>query len=203
MKVFRYITLCFVCITMISCGTNGDNLESYKNQYLNQLAKEMGTTKDYLLKDLDIAIDSMKIIPITVADSIKILEEASADDGKNLKKAKSELAKIRQMESLITLFGGSDEKVKEAMALLKEMPSEISNIEKAISENLPKYKEMKETQVLAKVLSFQIATLDTKSRVHKVEKRKAVFTKNGELVRTKCPIFLEAYLNDKAKQTKE
>ena len=108
MKSIKVLLMLFVSFMMASCGVGGDNLESYKTQYLDALAKEMGTTKDFLMKDWDISIDSMKIIPITVADSLALLEEVSADNGASLNKVKTEMAEMRKMEGLLSLFGGSN-----------------------------------------------------------------------------------------------
>ena len=203
MKSIKVLLMLFVSFMMASCGVGGDNLESYKTQYLDALAKEMGTTKDFLMKDWDISIDSMKIIPITVADSLALLEEVSADNGASLNKVKTEMAEMRKMEGLLSLFGGSNKEVEKAKAILEEMSLEISNLERALKNDLSKYKGMEVAQILAKVLSFQFVALDKETGIHKIEKRNAVFTPSGELVRTKCPITLSFYLKDKEEKRSE
>ncbi len=94
------------CLLLVACG--GEDLNKYKEQYLDAMAKDMKTTKEFLVKDLDVVIDSMRIIPITVADSIYLLEEFSKMDKKQIAKMKKEFKEYKKMEGLFMLFGGNN-----------------------------------------------------------------------------------------------
>lgn len=190
------ILLLVACTAFAACGSYVNDLESYKNQYLEAWAKGMGTTKELLLKDLDISIDSMNIIPITVADSLAILDEVTKDNGKKLNELKTILNKIKQLQGLLA-FSSDTEKIKETKTMLKELPLEITNIERALKEDYSRYKEMDKGIVLMNVFYCQATFLDSNSGVHKVEQRRALFTLNGTLEKFKCPMMLEAYLIDK------
>lgn len=198
MKAIKFILLFVVCMAMAACGNAQNNIESYKEQYLEAWAKDLGTTKEYLLKDLDISIDSIKIIPLTVTDSLNILNEVNKDDGAKLREFKTVIRQLKSMEGLLALSGDT-EKVKEAKKMINEMPSEIAALEKALKEDLSRYKEMDGDKVLSYIVSLQAAVLDPKTGIHKIEQRKAVFNTNGKLDKFSCPNFLELYLNDKLK----
>ena len=195
MKVFKTFILLAVCLVMASCG--GDNLESYKSQYLDAMAKDMKTTKEFMMKDLDVVVDSMKIIPVTVSDSLFILEEFSKMSAEEIANTKKQIREYKRMEGLISLFAGADnEQYRMAKALIDEGISVLSSLETAIKVDLPRYKEMDKDFVLVKVFSAQIA-MKNASGVHEISKEMALFSSDGKLVNFKCPYFLAEYLNQK------
>ena len=198
MKSLKNIWLLAVCLAMVACDNSAIDIESCKDQYFEAWAKNIGTTKDFLLKDLDVFVDSIKIIPITVNDSVAILEEIGQVDSKQMREMKSMLAKMKRMEGLLAL-SSDKERVEEAKAFIREIPLEINSLEKAFKEDLPRYQGINGDKVLAYILDFQLATLDSSSGVHKVEKRRAVFSLNGKLEKFKCPMFLDAYLKHNLK----
>ena len=198
MKSLKNICLLVVCLAIVACDNSAIDIESCKDQYFEAWAKNIGTTKDFLLKDLDVSVDSVRIIPISVKDSVAILEEVGKVDSKQMKEMKSTLSKMKRMEGLLA-FSSDKEMVKEAKAFIREIPLEINSLEKAFKEDLPRYKGINDNKILAYVLDFRVATLDSSSGVHKVEKRRAVFSLNGKLEKFKCPMFLDAYLKHNLK----
>lgn len=193
MKNFNFFLVLAACFLVVSCA--GDNLDSYKSQYLDAMAKDMNTTKEFMMKDLDIVVDSMTIIPVTVADSIAIIEEFSKMDEKEVIEIKKQIREYKRMESLLTLFAGkNNEELKHAKALMEEGILTISSLENATKNDLPRYKELDKELVLAKVFSAQISKKNANG-VHEISKEMALFSSDDKLVKFKCPLFLAEYIN--------
>ena len=75
MKAVKLITLFAVCLTMAACSTvGGEDLEAYKDKMLEGFAKQAKSTKELLIRDYDIIVDSMSVIPFTVADSLAVID---------------------------------------------------------------------------------------------------------------------------------
>jgi len=86
---------------------------------------------------------------------------------------------------------------KEAKGFVDEFLEFLSNSEKLIKHDLPSYKDMAKDKVLAEVFTYQYAAKDSESGIHKVSKKQALFSSNGQLINLKCPIILAFYLKDK------
>ena len=186
------------CLLLVACG--GEDLNKYKEQYLDAMAKDMKTTKEFHVKDLDVVIDSMRIIPITVADSIYLLEEFSKMDKKQIAKMKKEFKEYKKMEGLFMLFGGNNkEQLNQAKEMMAEVMIAFADMEKAVIKDLPKYKKMDENTVLAKILSLQLITKDAKTGVHTMSKELALFSPEGLLINLKCPLILSEYLKERSR----
>lgn len=195
MKECKNLLLLALSFVFASCGA--DNLDSYKSQYLDAMAKDLKTTKEFMMKDLDVVVDSMTIIPVTVADSIAIIEEFSKMDEIEVAKLKKQIREYKRMESLLMLFAGeNNEELKRAKALMEEGISTISSLENAAKNDLSRYKELDKDLVLAKVFSVQIAKKNANG-VHEISKEMALFSSDDKLVNFRCPLFLAEYLEEK------
>lgn len=146
MKVLKNILLLAICLMNTACG--GENLEAYKDKVLETFANRLGTTKELLVKDYDVIVDSMSVTPITVADSIAII---------NLWKGKQgEIEKSIELKrlNLKSIFNFN---VSEDRKLLKTMESRLKEIQES-DKILEKYTLMKSDKVLGKIFICRISS---------------------------------------------
>lgn len=94
----RSFILAFLFIATLG-NASAQNLNSYKEKLLEYLASSMGTTKEMLVEDLEVKIDSMSFAHFLVEDSIFLLE-------KQLNK------EIEEQKKIIKYHQGSIEETK-------------------------------------------------------------------------------------------
>ena len=73
MKIFKNILLLVTCLMITACG--GENLNAYKDKMLEATANRLGTTKELLVKDLDLVVDSMSLDYFLLEDSISLIKQ--------------------------------------------------------------------------------------------------------------------------------
>ncbi len=73
MKIFKNILLLVTCLMITACG--GENLNAYKDKMLEAAANRLGTTKELLVKDLDLVVDSMSLDYFLLEDSISLIKQ--------------------------------------------------------------------------------------------------------------------------------
>ena len=72
MRNNKFFLLLVVCMAIVACD-NGNNLNGYKEKVLDALSQQAGLPKEMFVKDYEVVVDSMSLIPIAVEDSIKII----------------------------------------------------------------------------------------------------------------------------------
>ena len=189
MKHFSLKSLLLIfCFMVSSCE---DNFESYKDKFLEYTASQLNTTKELLVKDLDIKFDSMSISYFLVEDSILFIKQdceeaiekqnnriASCKKDIERKEAEIEKNKGDRMASIFSAFNNTAiEKYKNN---IKEAEKKIEELKKKCEEDLKKYEGRNDNDVIFNVFNFQIAAKHPIKNIHEVSKEAALFSPDGQ-----------------------
>lgn len=174
---FIRILFFIFCLTIISCG-DSENLDAYKDKLLEESAKKLKTTKELLVKDLDVIIDSMSVVPLTVGDSLNLLSSSFEKKKDKLTKQielyKLELALTQtRMFTLPSTIRDYKEKLKKAEKEMEEA-TENYNTKQEL------YSQQDSTKVLAKVFICRIAAKHPLKGIHETESSATVFSIDGQ-----------------------
>lgn len=189
MKALRMILLFVVCTAMTACG--GENLDVYKDKVLESLAKELETTKELLVKDLDIKIDSMSLLYFYVEDSIAItkkeFEELLAKKEKLIKYYRESIKKDEEAikNAGNDFFSGATIYAKrsfinEAKQNIKSTEKEIQKETEIYNQKLEKLKSRDKKEVIFNVFVYHSSIKNPLTGMHNAGKSMSLFTPDGE-----------------------
>ena len=172
MRNNKFFLLLVVCMAIVACD-NGNNLNGYKEKVLDALSQQAGLPKEMFVKDYEVVVDSMSLIPITVEDSIKII--LNIDSYKKSIENKLSDYKARKR----TLFYPWDE---DDTKKVQELNEQLVSIENAKSK-LAEYEMRDKDEVLIKVFRCWIAI---KLPIHgrQADFAYAIFSKDDEFITT-------------------
>ena len=189
MKALRMILLFVVCTAMAACG--GENLDVYKDKVLEEMARVNDTTKELLVKDLDINIDSMSLLYFYVEDSIVLAEkkfkEFLIEKEKQIESCKKSIEKNEKElnDARNSLF--SYMFVDSYSSILDKLRKKIENTEKEIQEEtelynqkLEKLKSRDKKEVIFNVFVYRASMKNPLTGMHNAGKSMSLFTPDGE-----------------------
>ena len=189
----------FVCMAMAACG--GSKYEVYKDKMLEAMASDLGTTKELLIKDLDLKFDSMSISNFLVEDSINMLtkqrEAFEAEITKRLEKTKAKIeeydekSKTAKGVSIFVNRSLRDDNKRELKRLESVRKDVYEKFEKAMGTLKPRDKK----EVIYQVFHFTLTALNPRTKVHEVKTDVVFFTPDGQN-------FLKDVSDDVAKYAK-
>ena len=165
------------CLAAISCGSN-ENLDAYKDKMLEAMAKEFKTTKELLIKDLDVIIDSMSVVPLTVEDSLNLLssdyEKKKNRLSKQIEKNKKSLASAKKrLFPIPSVIGDYENKIEADEKEMKEA-TENYNAKQEL------YSQLNNSKVLAKVFICRIAIKHPLKGIHQTMSGATIFSIDGK-----------------------
>lgn len=186
------------CLATISCGSN-ENLDAYKDKILEELAKKFKTTKELLVKDLDVIVDSMSVVPLTIEDSLNLLssdyEKEKNRLSKQIEKNKTGLASAKKRLFPITsVIWDYEEKIEAGEKEMKEV-TENYNAKQEL------YSQQDKSKVLAKVFICRIALKHPLKGIHQTISGATVFSIDGQTLLDEGDNHLYEYF--KAKTTEQ
>lgn len=200
MKVMKCILLFVVCVAMAACGGENSKYEPYKEKMLETLAGGLGTTKDLLVKDLEIKIDSMSLSNFLVEDSINMLtqqyNEAEAETAKRIEKTNEKIneyeekAKTATGVSIFVNRSFRDDSKRE----LKRLESVLKSIKEKYENAMATLEPRDKKEVIYQVFHFKITSLNPKTKIHEVRKRSTFFTADGQKVLLNVPKAVEKFV---------
>lgn len=209
MKHSTLKSLLFIfCFTLASCGNEFD---SYKDKVLEHTANELNTTKELLVKDLDIKFDSMSISYLHVEDSICILEEiykeniakqeekiAAQKNSIERRKKENEGRKKDYLSSIFTSM--NNQHIKEAERQIKEIEEKIQKITDDYHSELEKFEERDKKERIYNVFRYQISFIIPKTEMHQIIKGIDLFTPDGQTYINSASNRIKDYLDSKQSQ---
>ena len=186
------------CLAAISCGNN-ENLDVYKDKMLEVMAKEFKTTKELLVKDLDVIVDSMSVVPLTVGDSLNLLssdyEKKKNRLSKQIEKNKERLVSAKKrLFPLPNIIRNYEDKIEAAEKEMKEA-TESYNAKQEL------YSQQDSSKVLAKVFICRIAIKHPLKGIHQTMSGATIFSIDGQTLLNEGNNHLYEYF--KAKTTEQ
>lgn len=154
---------------MAACG--GENLEAYKEKALEKMAESAKTTKELLIEDYKLILDSMAVYPLTVGDSIELINRFVAQREKYEKYIET------TKKNLHSFFNFNYEDDKKDIKRWEETLKEIDKSEK----DLERYQNMSPDETLCKVFICKVSVF-TALTGRKSSFDAYIFDKNGENV---------------------
>lgn len=174
---FAKILFIAFCFAAISCGNN-ENLDAYKDKMLEAMAKEFKTTKELLVKDLDVVVDSMYVLPLTIEDSLNLLSS-------DFEKKKSRLTK--QIEINRKGLDSAKKRLFPIPSVIGDYEDKIEKAEKEIKEATENYNTKYELysrqdrlKILAKVFVCRIAIKHPLKGIHETMSGATLFSVDGQ-----------------------
>ncbi len=193
----------FVCSSVFA-----QNLESYKNQFLDYFAAGLNTTREFVVEDLKLEIDNMSVTPFSVEDSIAMLTQKYNEDIKNQDKLiesykdaikEQETAKSNSTNALINMsFNRSKEySINEFKGGISKAKSKKEEITKSYNAVLIKYENRDPNEVIFNVFKCRLIFIPPKTGIRKVISGSTLFTPNGKMLPKLNANNIEKYLESK------
>lgn len=198
MKLYSALWVAFMLSCTIMAACQSENLEAYKEKMLEATAKKLGTTKELLVKDLDIVIDSMSVVPFTVKDSLNLLKDIDQkieQTSKDLESAKKAIEYTKK-RSLFPSFYTIEKLEKQK----EELMNKLERLKYLQDVQIPKYESMKESKVIAKIFCVRIAAKGPLDRIHTTKSSVFIFSADGETFIDEGSNLMLKYVSEKAKK---
>jgi len=188
MRAFKNIFLITVCIIMIACG--GENLDAYKDKVLEHVASKINTTKELLVKDLDMKIDSMSLSYFLVEDSLVLLERKYKEDVAKQEKWIStckeniERLEIEKNKSRKDLFYSitakiNDRSIKEYKKKIEDAEAKIQEIRDDYQLKFEMYQARDKKEVIYNIFHYRVTYKIPKKGIHQVDTSMDLFSPDG------------------------
>lgn len=209
---FMKIKSILATIVLITCGSlSAQNLDKYKNKFLDVFASQAGTTREFLVEDLKIEVTDMTLSHFLVEDSIAFLTQKYEQDIEERKKRiESYEEAIKESSSNNTngkheLIRGALEMAKrhsvnEFQGAIKETKSEIEDLTKTYNAALEYYKDKDTKRVLYDVVYFRMIMVPPQTGIRKVIEGFGFFTPGGEKMYEDYTSDLIMYMEQKNKK---
>ena len=187
--VIKCILLCFTGMTMTACG--GESLDDYKDKLLDSVASKFKTTKELLIKDLDINIDSMSLAYFLVEDSINIIEKnykeelekkekwiASCQEEIKKKEDENKTGKGGAASSILASINNSF--IKMNRDYIKEAESEISKLTEKYKSELSKYENRDPKEKIYNIFCYRASLKNPITQMHNSSREMSFFSPDGK-----------------------
>ena len=196
-------------IAIVACGSvSAQNLDKYKNKFLDTLASDLGTTREFMVQDLKMEIDNMSLSHFLVEDSIELLTQIYNEDVAEQNKIISAYEKgIKEAESNNTsgkneLTRGALEMAKrhsinEFQGAIKEAKTKIGDLTKTYNAALEYYKDKDAKRIIYDVFSFRLIMVNPLKGIREVIEGDSFFTPGGGNVLSENTSKLEEYFKKK------
>lgn len=195
----KYILMLAVCAIMTACG--GSNLDSYKNTMLESLAKQLGTTKDLLVKDLDINIDSMSVSFMSLQDSIdfvnlnyekkrKPLDESIAFEKERISKLSEEYEKKKNGNNY-GFLSILKQNINDAKYKLAKAENKLTILTEDYELSVSKFENRNPEDIVHHVFTYRIALKNPLKQIHEVASAMSFFSPDGKrfITEVKGPLY--------------
>ena len=184
---------------MAACG--GSNLDSYKDKMLESLAKQLGTTKDLLVKDLDINIDSMSVSFMSLQDSIdfvnwnyekkrKPLDESIAYEKERISKLSEEYGKKKNGNNygFLSLL---KQNINDAKYKLSKAENKLTILTEDYELSVSKFESRNPEDIVHHVFMYRIALKNPLKQIHEVASAMSFFSPDGKrfITEVKGPLY--------------
>lgn len=202
MKITTLKSLLFgICLVLVACGS--EKIDTYTEKVLEHAASNLNTTKELLVKDLDIKIDSTSLSSFLVEDSINLVTEQHD---------KYDAEKTKLLESANKSVSRLDEEAKTAKGVSKyatlSARDNFKRIVKQIERELQSSKEKREksmsslinrdkNEVIFQVFQYRVTILNPKTKMHEVNKDVTFFTPDGKTVLSNVHKDVKKYVRNK------
>lgn len=200
MKTMKLMMLFFVCVAMAACGGENRKYEPYKDKVLQSLADFFGTTKELLVKDLEIKFDSMSLSTFIVEDSINLIteqyNEAEAKNKERLEKTNAKI--IENEEKAKTATGVSKFVYRSNRDDYKRDKQRIEAAQKKMKERYDKAMSTLENrdkkEVIYQLFYTKATILNPKTKIHEVSKDVSYFSPDGQTYILEVPKEVKNYV---------
>ncbi len=197
MKAFKKLLLLLMCLMVTACG--GENLNAYKEKMLETLANEFGSTKDLLVKDLDIVVDSMSLDYFLIEDSITLIKQ---NFDKSIQEQKRQI-EWRQKE--IETIEKANKKnyrtytIKKYKSDIVQLEKKIESLREKLENELAKYEGRNIEDVVYNVFSFRVTMKNPQNGIHVKHSDYCLFSPDGEKCILDIDSEMKAYLKNRKK----
>ena len=185
MKMMKLIMLFIVCMTATACGRV--NLDTYKDKVLDSVALKFKTTKELLIQDLDIKVDSMSLAYFLVEDSIYLIENNYKEELKEKEKQiEAYKEEIKKLENRIEEMKGSltaemsKFSIKNNEKYIKEAESEILKLTENYKSELSKYENRDPKEKIYNIFCYRASLKNPITQMHESGRVMSLFSPDGE-----------------------
>lgn len=169
-----------VCMTMTACG---EDVEAYKQKMLAKTFEgEAGALGELLLSNLEMEIDSMSVLDLTVQDSLNLLE-IQLEERKELTKKYEEQKKwIKDIEKDVKYANFSARmKFFDIKKENEERGKKIESMTKEYEAKQALYKDADKSKILNKVFIYRVKVISPISKKEEISSELALFSSDGEI----------------------
>ena len=203
--IIKCILLCFFCVAVTACSS--ENLDTYRDKLLDSVASELKTTKELLIQDLDVRVDSMSLTYFLVEDSIYIIENKYKEELRNKEKQiESYKESIKKLENLVKKESGvftsltaemSKSSIKTNKRYIKEIESEISKLTENYKSELSKYESRDSKEKIYNVFCYRVSLKNPMTQMHNSSREMSLFSLDGETYIKDVDNEIQKYLEQK------
>ena len=208
MKTMKLMMLFVVCVATAACG--GENLDAYKRKLLEGIAKEGETTVELLVKDFDITVDSMSVLPFLLQDSIeyvkynyekqkKPLDESISYEKERIETLSKKLEKEKKGDSysFIALLKNN---IFDARIKLENAEKKLESLTKHFETDMSKFEGRNPNDAIYNMFCYRFTAKNPFTGGHQVTYEIAFFSLDGEHLLTDVCGELLNFMKNRTKE---
>lgn len=201
MKIFKNILLLVTCLMITACG--GENLNAYKDKMLEATANRLGTTKELLVKDLDLVVDSMSLDYFLLEDSISLIkqiyDETIKEQEKQIEWRQKEIKKYEEANN--RYYGKYT--INKYKKDIEQLEKKIESIRQKHEEELAKFKGRNLSDVVYKVFYYRIMMKHPLKGIHEKQSSFCLFSPDGKVCTIEIDDEMGEYLKNREQLKQE